>query len=100
MGLNQTTRQWCWINTWGGKLTENVVQAIARDCLCETMKGCDLIGVDCVMHVHDEVICEANTCIEQEAFEKLLEVMAKPIEWAPDLILVGDGFTSTYYKKD
>ena len=52
------------------------------------------------MHVHDEVICEANTCIEQEAFEKLLEVMAKPIEWAPDLILVGDGFTSTYYKKD
>lgn len=100
MGLNQTTRQWCWINTWGGKLTENVVQAIARDCLCETMKGCDLIGVDCVMHVHDEVICEANTRIEQEAFEKLLEVMAKPIEWAPDLILVGDGFTSTYYKKD
>lgn len=100
LGLNQTTRKWEWTKTWGGKLTENVVQAIARDCLCETLKGCDEIGAKTIMHVHDEVICEVPTEEKETKFKQLLEVMAKPIDWAPDLILVGDGFISNYYKKD
>lgn len=100
LGLNQTTRKWEWTKTWGGKLTENVVQAIARDCLCETLKGCDEIGAKTIMHVHDEVICEVPTEEKETKFKQLLEVMAKPISWAPDLILVGDGFISDYYKKD
>lgn len=100
LGLNQTTRKWEWTNTWGGKLTENVVQAIARDCLCETLKGCDEIGAKTIMHVHDEVICEVPTEEKETKFKQLLDVMAKPIDWAPDLILVGDGFISDYYKKD
>lgn len=100
MGLNQTTRKWEWTNTWGGKLTENVVQAIARDCLCETLKGCDEIGAKTIMHVHDEVICEVPTEERETKFKQLLDVMAKPIAWAPTLILVGDGFISDYYKKD
>lgn len=100
MGLNQTTRKWEWTKTWGGKLTENVVQAIARDCLCETLKGCDEIGAKTIMHVHDEVICEVPTEEKETKFKQLLDVMAKPIDWAPDLVLVGDGFISDYYKKD
>lgn len=100
LGLNQTTRKWEWTNTWGGKLTENVVQAIARDCLCETLKGCDEIGAKTIMHVHDEVICEVPTEEKETKFKQLLDVMAKPISWAPDLVLVGDGFISDYYKKD
>lgn len=100
LGLNQTTRKWEWTKTWGGKLTENVVQAIARDCLCETLKGCDEIGAKTIMHVHDEVICEVPTEEKETKFKQLLEVMAKPISWAPDLVLVGDGFISEYYKKD
>lgn len=100
LGLNQTTRKWEWTKTWGGKLTENVVQAIARDCLCETLKGCDEIGAKTIMHVHDEVICEVPTEEKETKFKQLLEVMAKPIDWAPDLVLVGDGFISDYYKKD
>nr|DAM25783.1 MAG TPA: DNA polymerase I [Caudoviricetes sp.] len=100
LGLNQTTRKWEWTKTWGGKLTENVVQAIARDCLCETLKGCDEIGAKTVMHVHDEVICEVPTEEKETKFKQLLDVMAKPISWAPDLVLVGDGFISEYYKKD
>lgn len=100
LGLNQTTRKWEWIKTWGGKLTENVVQAIARDCLCETLKGCDEIGAKTIMHVHDEVICEVPKEEKETKFKQLLDVMAKPIDWAPDLILVGDGFISDYYKKD
>mgnify|MGYP001150656426 CR=1 FL=1 len=99
LGLNQTTRKWEWTKTWGGKLTENVVQAIARDCLCETLKGCDKIGAKTIMHVHDEVICEVPTEEKETKFKQLLEVMAKPIDWAPDLVLVGDGFISEYYKK-
>lgn len=100
LGLNQTTRKWEWTKTWGGKLTENVVQAIARDCLCETLKGCDEIGAKTIMHVHDEVICEVPTEEKETKFKQLLDVMAKPIDWAPDLVLVGDGFISEYYKKD
>lgn len=100
LGLNQTTRKWEWTKTWGGKLTENVVQAISRDCLCETLKGCDEIGAKTVMHVHDEVICEVPTEEKETKFKQLLDVMAKPIDWAPDLVLVGDGFISDYYKKD
>ena len=100
MGLNQTTRKWEWTKTWGGKLTENVVQAIARDCLCETLRGCECIGAKTVMHVHDEVICEVPTELKEKKFQELLGVMAAPISWAPDLILVGDGFISDYYKKD
>lgn len=100
LGLNQTTRKWEWTKTWGGKLTENVVQAIARDCLCETLKGCDEIGAKTVMHVHDEAICEVPTEEKETKFKQLLDVMAKPISWAPDLVLVGNGFISEYYKKD
>lgn len=100
LGLNQTTRKWEWVRTWGGKLTENVVQSIARDCLCETLRDCEAIGAKTVMHVHDEVICEVPNELTDMKFEELLEVMAKPIEWAPDLVLVGDGFISDYYKKD
>ena len=101
LGLNQTTRQWGWIKTWGGKLTENVVQSIARDCLVETLLDIDdFLMVDTVMHVHDEVICEAKTEKAQELYQGLLDIMSRPIEWAPDLVLVGDGFISDYYKKD
>lgn len=52
------------------------------------------------MHVHDEVICEVPTEEKETKFKQLLDVMAKPISWAPDLVLVGDGFISDYYKKD
>ena len=99
-GLNQTTRKWEAVTTWGGKLTENVVQAIARDCLAETFQRCDKAGIPIVMHVHDEIICEVPTEQKEEIYKKILDIMATPIEWAPGLMLKGDGFTSSYYKKD
>lgn len=98
-GLNQA-HKWTTITTWGGKLTENVVQAIARDCLAETFQRCDRAGIPIVMHVHDEIICEVPTPQKDEAYKKILDIMATPIEWAPGLVLKGDGFTSSYYKKD
>ena len=100
MGLNQTTRQWTRITTWGGKLTENVVQSIARDCLCDTLATLEAENFRPVMHVHDEVICEVPKDEAATRLARLTEIMGTPPAWAPDIVLTADGFQSDYYKKD
>lgn len=100
MGLNQTTRQWTRITTWGGKLTENVVQSIARDCLCDTLATLEAENFRPVMHVHDEVICEVPKNEADTRLARLTEIMGTPPAWAPDIVLTADGFQSDYYKKD
>ena len=100
MGLNQTTRQWTRITTWGGKLTENVVQSIARDCLCDTLATLEAENFRPVMHVHDEVICEVPKDEADARLARLTEIMGTPPAWAPDIVLTADGFQSDYYKKD
>ncbi len=100
MGLNQTTRQWTRITTWGGKLTENVVQSIARDCLCDTLATLEAENFRPVMHVHDEVICEVPKDEADARLARLTEIMSTPPAWAPDIVLTADGFQSDYYKKD
>ena len=100
MGLNQTTRQWQVIETWGGKITENVIQAIARDCLCETLLKLEECRYNPVMHVHDEVICEVPESVGDKCLEGLKHIMGQSPEWAQDLVLTADGFISKYYKKD
>lgn len=96
-GMNQETKKWEKISTYGGKLTENVVQAIARDCLAETIKRLSNIRILPVMHVHDEVVLDepAGTSLEV-----ITDLMAQPISWAPGLPLKGDGFVTEFYKKD
>lgn len=100
MGVSQGTKQWQVIDTWGGKITENVIQAIARDCLCETLLKLEECGYNPVMHVHDEVICEVPESVGDKCLEGLEAIMSKSPEWAPDLVLTADGFISKYYKKD
>lgn len=100
MGMNQVTRKWERIGTWGGKLVENIVQAIARDCLLETLKDCQKAGLTVCMHVHDEIIVEVPANQADEKLDEIYQIMGKPIEWAPGLLLKGDGFISPYYKKD
>ena len=99
-GQNQTTRKWQTITTWGGKLTENVVQAIARDCLCEVLSTLESRGFRPVMHVHDEVICEVPIDQAEEKLAELEQIMSTSPAWAPDLKLNCDGFVSDYYRKD
>lgn len=83
------------LKTYGGKLTENIVQATARDCLAEAMIRLDNAGYDIVAHVHDEIIAEGDQDIkEMEA------VMSEPIPWAPGLPLRADGFETEFYRKD
>lgn len=100
MGQNQTTHKWEQLKTYGGKLTENIVQAIARDCLALTLMRISKTGYWTVMHVHDEVIVEVPKEMANKCLEQIEGIMAEPIPWAPGLILTADGFTSNYYRKD
>ena len=84
-------------STYGGKMVENIVQAVARDCLAETLKRIDARGLQVVFHVHDEVIIDAPM---ETTVEEICGLMAEPIPWAPGLILRGAGFESSYYMKD
>lgn len=97
MGQNQTTRRWEKTGTWGGKLVENIVQAYARDCLAVAMVRLAEEGWKICFHVHDEVIVEAPI---GTSWEQVAEVMGRPIDWAPGLLLRGDGYSTPFYKKD
>lgn len=95
--VGQQTRKWEVTSTYGGKMTENIVQAIARDCLAETLRRVDAKGLQVVFHVHDEVIIDAPMEI---TVDEVCDLMADPISWAPGLILKGAGFEHNYYMKD
>lgn len=96
-GVNQDTKKWGVDHTYGGRMTENIVQAIARDCLAETLKRIDAKGLQVVFHVHDEVIVDAPL---ETTVEEICALMAEPMPWAPGLILKGAGFENNYYMKD
>jgi DNA polymerase len=84
---------WACQRTYGGKLVENIVQAIARDCLAVSLLRAHKAGMNIVMHVHDEIIVEGSY------LKELIAEMEKTISWAPGLVLAADGFESKYYKK-
>ena len=95
--VGQQTRKWEVASTYGGKMTENIVQAIARDCLAVTLERIYDRGLQTVFHVHDEVIIDAPM---ETTVEEICDLMAEPVPWAPGLILKGAGFESSYYMKD
>lgn len=96
-GNNQTTKKWETLETYGGKLIENVVQAIARDCLEITIHRCIAKGYKPVMHIHDEIVIEAEIT---DCLKDVNDIFAESIPWAPGLPLLGAGFESNYYMKD
>ena len=97
MGQNQTTRKWEKTETWGGKLVENIVQAFARDCLAVALLRLDEAGFSTVFHVHDEIVAEMP---DGSRWEDMAEIMARPIDWAPGLLLRADGYDTKFYMKD
>lgn len=98
-GVDQETKAWGRNDTWGGKLVENIVQAVARDCLAETIKRVGSAGYQIVMHVHDEIIVDVPK-VDTSALKTITDIMAQPISWAPGLPLRGDGYETDYYRKD
>lgn len=97
-GVNQTTRKWEEIGTFGGKLTENIVQAVARDCLAEGIRRLEAAGYPVVFHVHDEVVLEVTE--GQADLNQVCRLMGVPVPWAPGLPLAADGWIGTYYTKE
>lgn len=98
MGQDGNSKKWGRLSTYGGKLTENIVQAIARDCLAAALERLDAAGYKTVMHIHDEAVIDCPA--ERADLEAVCKIMSQPIPWAQGLLLNADGFVSDYYKKD
>lgn len=96
-GLNQTTKKWGKVRTYGGKLTENIVQAVARDILGIVILRAKTEGLNIVFHIHDEIIVEATP---DQTLADVEALFSKPIDWCRDLPLKGAGYTTPYYLKD
>lgn len=96
-GLNQTTKKWGKVRTYGGKLTENIVQAVARDILGIVILRAKKADLDIVFHIHDEIVVEATP---DQSLADVEALFSKPIEWCRDLPLKGAGYTTPYYLKD
>jgi DNA polymerase len=98
LGINQYSRKWGRINTYGGKLVENITQAVARDVLASGMPAIEAAGYQIVLTVHDEVICEAP---DSPLFHPthLADLMATNPPWANGLPLAAEGFEATRYRK-
>lgn len=96
-GLNQTTKKWGKIRTYGGKLTENIIQAIARDILGTVILRAKSKDLNVVFHIHDEIIVEAS---KDQTLENVEALFSEPIEWCPGLPLKGAGYSTPYYLKD
>jgi DNA polymerase len=99
-GLDQTTKKWGTLETYGGKLAENITQAVARDCLAEALLRLHKAKYEIVMHVHDEIIVEVEK--DKADVEKICDLMCDWNEtgWAKGLPLKAAGYLTDYYKKD
>ena len=88
-------KKWEQLETYGPKLVENIVQATARDVLCYALGNLEECPV--VMHVHDEIICEAGRKL---SLEELCAIMGRTPPWMEGLLLKAEGFETQYYRKD
>ena len=100
-GVNQVTRQWGMTSTFGGKLTENAVQAMARDLLADLMYRLTKLGYRIVAHIHDEVIVEVPIDKAEWHLSHIIDMMRIAPDWCKGLLpLNADGYVTPYYKKD
>lgn len=99
--MNQTAKKWMKTETWGGKLTENLIQAIARDCLCAAMKRlkeCRHASYKICAHIHDEVVLEVPN--GEGSLEDAVAIMTQNEPWNEGLLMNAAGFENNYYMKD
>jgi len=99
-GVNQDTKQWGWVETYGGKISENCIQAIARDLLADGMRRLDAAGFDIVLHVHDEAAADIENKSTSFVLSEMCRILGEPVPWAKGLQTPAEGFITPYYKKD
>ena len=97
-GMDQVKNTWGKVETYGGKLVENIVQAVARDCLASAMLRLSKAGYNIVAHIHDEVVIEAP--IGVGSLDEVISIMCEKEPWNEGLILDAAGFENPYYMKD
>lgn len=97
-GSKTTAGRWGTLETYGGKLSENLVQAIARDCLCAAMKRLTDAGYKICAHIHDEVILEMPE--GKGSLDDAVRIMCQNEPWNEGLVMNADGFEAKYYQKD
>lgn len=96
----QLNNAWVTESTYGGKLVENITQAVARDCLALTLMRLSKNGLPAIMHIHDEAVIEVPKDEADEYLDIVEKTFALPIPWAEGLVLTAAGFTNDYYMKD
>ena len=94
-GNDSKTRKWCQQETYGGKLVENITQAVARDIMAESMLLLEQEGFEIVLTVHDEIISE----VENGTVEKFKEIMERPPTWGQDIPIQVEAYEATRYRK-
>ncbi len=92
------TKKWERLETYGPKIVENMVQAIARDILAISMLSLEKAGIEIVASVHDEVICEVPN--GKVSVDEICKIMSRPVSWAKGLPLRADGYECNFYQKD
>ena len=96
----QLNNAWVTESTYGGKLVENITQAVARDCLALTLTRLSGNGLPAIMHIHDEAVIEVPKNEADEYLDIVEKTFALSIPWAEGLVLTAAGFTNDYYMKD
>lgn len=97
-GMDQRTKKWGQQETYGGKLVENITQAVARDCLALNLARLEAAGYPVVFHIHDEVVIDIKK--DRASLDAVVDIMSQPISWAPGLPLSADGWVGEYFTKD
>lgn len=98
-GQNTVTHQWCRRRLYGSLLTENIVQAVARDVLAVGMLRAHEAGFTIVAHTHDELLCEEDSLDKRRNMTYLVDMMTRPIEWADGLLMKADAWEGEVYRK-
>lgn len=97
-GMNQKTKKWEQLETYGGKLAENITQAVARDCLAEAIERLEAAGYPVVFHIHDEVVIDAP--LDRADLKDVVRIMSQVPSWAEGLPLNAEGWVNEFFKKD
>lgn len=100
-GQDQTTGKWVKLHTYGGKLAENITQAISRDLLANAIFKVFDLGYNIALHVHDEIVAETPKDGNEEIIlQQMIDAMCTAPEWAANIPLRAAGYITDYYKKD
>lgn len=97
-GMDQTSKKWSCLETYGGKLAENITQAVARDCLAEAVERLETAGYPVVFHIHDEVVIDAGP--DKDNLDDVVRIISRVPTWAAGLPLNAEGWTNDFFKKD